>query len=256
MFNILFPYHSTFRSSFWCFFLYVEHQVEPPHLLTFGVIYCICGQPLNPRGTRFLCCSHGGGMDYIPWHGSKCFCLHWKRHGVSCDQTHVLSPASLQSSRELVDIMLLIDGICTLANVIIINPTQVDLVSQTTSFHRVVTKMVTQAKEGFYHNQHPINTFFSLTIEVFGCIHQQAYDFLHRCASMAWSPKGTNGLPLIILLAFYRWKMSIALQKVRIAFILRHIIIASEGSSRFTGLSSFSSLSSDLLVAIGRGLGT
>jgi hypothetical protein len=93
---------------------------------------------------------------------------------VSHDQAHVLSPPSLQSSCEQVNIMLLIDGICTLANVVIINPTQVDLVSQTTSFHRVVTKMVTQAKEGFYHNQNPINTFFPLAIKVFGCIHQQA----------------------------------------------------------------------------------
>jgi hypothetical protein len=84
VFNILLPYYSTFRSSLWCFFLYVEHQVEPPHLLTFGVIYCICGKPLNPTRIHFLCCSHGGGMDYIWRQGSKCFCLHCKRHGVSC----------------------------------------------------------------------------------------------------------------------------------------------------------------------------
>lgn len=51
--------------AFDVFFLYVEHQVEPPHLLTFGVIYCICGKPLNPTRIHFLCCSHGGGMDYI-----------------------------------------------------------------------------------------------------------------------------------------------------------------------------------------------
>jgi hypothetical protein len=126
------------------------------------------------------------------------------RFHVSCDQTHVLSPPFLQSSHEQVDILLSIDGICTLAYVVIVNPTRVDLVSQTTSLDKVVAKMVTQAKEGFYHDHHPINTFFPLAIEVFECIHQQAYDFLHICASMAWSPKGTNGLPLIILRAFYR----------------------------------------------------
>jgi hypothetical protein len=71
---------------------------------------------------------------------------------VSRDQTHVLSSPSLQSSHEQVDIMLLIDGICTVTNVIIVDPTRVDLVFQTTSFHEVVTKMVTHAKEGFYHN--------------------------------------------------------------------------------------------------------
>jgi hypothetical protein len=132
------------------------------------------------------------------------------RFHVSCDQTHVLSLPFLQSSCEQVDILVSIDGICTLVYVVIVNPTWVDLVSQTTSLDEVIAKMVTQAKEGFYYNQHAINTFFPLAIEVFECIHQQAYDFLHICASMAWSPKGTNGLPLIILCAFYRWKMSIA----------------------------------------------
>jgi hypothetical protein len=83
VFKFLLPYHSTFPSSLWCFFLYIEHWVELSHLLTFGVIYCICGQLLNPTWTHFLCCSHGGGMDYIPRHGSKCFCLHCKKHGVS-----------------------------------------------------------------------------------------------------------------------------------------------------------------------------
>jgi hypothetical protein len=51
--------------------------------------------------------------------------------------------------------------------------------------------------------------------------------------------------------------MSIALQKVQATFILRHIIIANEDSSRFTRLSGFSSISStDLLLATGGGLGT
>jgi hypothetical protein len=51
--------------------------------------------------------------------------------------------------------------------------------------------------------------------------------------------------------------MLIALQKVQATFILKHIIIANEGSSRFTGLSGFSSLSSsDLLLATSGGLGT
>jgi hypothetical protein len=104
---------------------------------------------------------------------------------ASHEQTHVLPPPSLQSSYERVDIMLLVDGIRTLANVVIVDPTQVNLVSQTASFHRVVATMATQAKEGLYHNQHPTYTFLPLAIKVFRCTHQQAYDFIHRCANMA-----------------------------------------------------------------------
>jgi hypothetical protein len=78
---------------------------------------------------------------------------------VSHEQTHVLPPPSLQSFCEWVDIMLSIDGIHTLANVVIVDPTTVDLVFQTASFHGVVTTMVTQAKEGFYHDRHPTYMF-------------------------------------------------------------------------------------------------
>jgi hypothetical protein len=38
-----------------------------------------------------------------------------------------------------------------------------------------------QAKEMSYHNQHSINQFLSLAIEVFGCLHKYADVFLHDC---------------------------------------------------------------------------
>jgi hypothetical protein len=50
----------------------------------------------------------------------------------------------LQSLRCRVDIVLLIDGVYTLVDVVIIDPTQVDLVL------RVVTIVVTQAKDDLY----------------------------------------------------------------------------------------------------------
>ncbi len=64
--------------------------------------------------------------------------------------------------------------------------------------------MVVQVKEGFYHDHHLIDTFFPLAIKVFGCLHQQADIFFHRCASMVWLVKGTGGCCLVILSVFYR----------------------------------------------------
>jgi hypothetical protein len=45
------------------------------------------------------------------------------------EQIHIFSPPFLQSSCQHVDIFLSIDGIGTLANVVIIDPTQADMVS-------------------------------------------------------------------------------------------------------------------------------
>jgi len=48
------------------------------------------------------------------------------------EQTHIFSPPSFQSSCLRVDIVLSIDGIGTLTNVVIVDPTQVDMVSSVT----------------------------------------------------------------------------------------------------------------------------
>jgi hypothetical protein len=67
--------------------------------------------------------------------------------------------------------------------------------------------MVTQAREGLYHDWRSINAFLPLAIEVFGYLHQQANDFFHRYANKVWSTKCISSLPLIVLHAFYKQKM-------------------------------------------------
>jgi hypothetical protein len=42
---------------------------------------------------------------------------------------------------------------------------------------RFVTFDAIQAKEKSYHDQHPTDQFLILAIEVFGCLHKQAYVF-------------------------------------------------------------------------------
>jgi hypothetical protein len=67
-------------------------------------------------------------------------------------------------------------------------------------------------KDGFYHDQFPVDMFFPLVIEVFGFLHQQVNGFFHRCANMAWGVTGNKGPPLSILCALYRQKVLVALQ--------------------------------------------
>ncbi len=51
--------------------------------------------------------------------------------------------------------MLSINGVCTLADVVIIDPTQVDFVSWATFFHGVVMRVAAQVKDGLYHKSVP-----------------------------------------------------------------------------------------------------
>jgi len=74
---------------------------------------------------------------------------------------------------------------------------------------------------------------------------------------MVWLAKGTSGPPLVVLYAFYRQRVSIVLQKMKVVFILRCVIIVAEGFLRLVMLSIFSSLSFfDMLLVISGGGGT
>jgi hypothetical protein len=57
---------------------------------------------------------------------------------------------------------------------------------------------------------------------------------------------------LVVLCAFYKQRVLVALQKTHATFILRHTIVAGEGPSRLTTFTSFPSLPfSNMLLTIG-----
>ncbi len=127
-------------------------------------------------------------------------------------------------------------------------------VSRVTLSHGVTTIVTAHVKNGLYCKWFPSDMFFLLTIKVFKCLHQQADKFLHQCANMAWGDKGIGSLLLSILHAFYRQKMSVALQVVS---ILRSVIVVGEGSSTLGVLSRGPPLSLfDMLLATRGCLGT
>jgi hypothetical protein len=87
-----------------------------------------------------------------------------------------------------------------------------------------VPSNATQAKEKSYHNRHPTNQFFPLTIETFGCLHKHANVFLHDYANAIWSLKGTKGLHLSTLVTFLRQKFLITLQRMQASSISNEAI--------------------------------
>jgi hypothetical protein len=65
--------------------------------------------------------------------------------------------------------MLSINGVCTLANVVIVDPAWVDLVSRVS--HGVVATIMVTIKYGFYHDQFLTKMLLPLNVEVFECLH-------------------------------------------------------------------------------------
>jgi hypothetical protein len=93
-------------------------------------------------------------------------------------------------SCQQVDIVFTKDGIRTLVDIIIVNPTWTYLLPQFYITQGFVTFDAVQAKEKSYHNLDPNDQFFHLVIEMFGCLHKQAnVFFLHDCANDIWNFK-------------------------------------------------------------------
>jgi hypothetical protein len=120
--------------------------------------------------------------------------------------------------------MLTKDGILTLANFVIIDRTCVDLLPRSCTIQGFVASNATQAKERNYHDQHHIDQLLFLTIEIFGCLHKQAYAFLHHWAIAIWSLKGLENPPLFVLVTFLCQRISIILQRIQTSCILSQVM--------------------------------
>jgi hypothetical protein len=138
---------------------------------------------------------------------------------VRQEQLHALSLTTFNSFCQQINIVLTKDGIRTLIDIVITNPTRTNLFPWSCATQGFVTFDTAQAKKKSYHYQHPIDQFLPLSIEVFECLHKQVNVFLHNCANAIWSLKGPKGPPLFALIIFFE-KISITLQRMQTSSIL------------------------------------
>jgi hypothetical protein len=89
--------------------------------------------------------------------------------------------------------------ICTLVDIVIIDPACAIFFFWSCKTQRFATSNVAQAKERSYHDQQLTDQFFRVTIEVFRRLHKHAYVFFHDCADAIWSLKRLEGPSLFYL---------------------------------------------------------
>jgi hypothetical protein len=205
-----------------------------PHLSIANILWCVCTHPINVISVHLLCCTTSN--EHMGTHDAICdtfvvitrdvdFHVKWK-------QLHALLSTTFHSFHWWVDIMLTKDGIHTLVNVVIANPTWVDLLHQSYATKKFVTFEIIQVKEKSYHDWHPIDHFLILTIEMFGCLNKQADVFLHDCLNAMWNFKRLEGLYLSVWVTFCCQKISITLQRMLDASIL-HLKSSDSNSSHY-----------------------
>jgi len=113
---------------------------------------------------------------------------------VFWEQTHIFLPSSFQSFHWWVNIILSIDGICTLADVIIVDPSQAYLVSWLVISCGVAVIVTVQVKEGFYCDHYPTNMFLPLAIKVLGVFTSSWTTFFNDVLTWHGQQKVTKAL--------------------------------------------------------------
>jgi hypothetical protein len=163
-------------------------------------------------GIHLLCCIHGN-VCMGPWCNLQHFCCHCVKCWLPCGMrtTTCASFDHFQSSHWWINIVFTKDGICTLTNIVIIDPTCPDLLLWSYTTQGFVAFDAIQAKKRSYCNLHPIDQFLPLVIEVFECLHKQVNVFLHNYANVIWSLKRPKGFLFSILVNFFHQKISITL---------------------------------------------
>jgi hypothetical protein len=210
------PSHSNFLYMLQNFLLCVAHQLGP--LSSFSFWLDSLHLWLAPRSIKDLLSFllPWWGMDRIPQCHLGCFYIHHERHGVSCFVWANSCPSTTFPS-----IFLL------------------------TTLHGVINWWHLHNGQ-CDHCQSHLNKFgftcyFFLWVGCYGgelsknrtlplstpnkCISSHCHKgfwllaptngrFFHQCANMAWSAKNIGGLFLVVLWAFYRWRMLTILQRM------------------------------------------
>jgi hypothetical protein len=99
-------------------------------------------------------------------------------------ETHVQREVShffLHHTQQQVDVFIIKNNFHTLMDIIIIDPTRIDMVQQTSTTTRVMT-MVAQENTRSYIEQAPSDDFIPFVIETYGCLHSHFDSFLIDCA--------------------------------------------------------------------------
>jgi hypothetical protein len=171
---IIRPIFLAFQLSSLVFSTTFQMWFRLPHFSLVGIFWFVCTHPIDPMGIHLLHCTHGNKhMQIHDGIHDIFFIIAWDvGFYVGWKQLHALFSTTFNFSHWQINIVLTKDGICTLADIVIANPIWVDLFPRFCATYGFATSNTTQAKKMSYCDWHPVNQFFLLAIEIFGCLHK------------------------------------------------------------------------------------
>ncbi len=107
------------------FFVMFRIQLEMPHPLIVSILWCVCTHPIDPIGIHLLHCAHDNERTWThdAVHDTFVTIAQDASFHVRRKQLHVLPSNIFNFSCWQIDIMFTKDGIRTLVDIVIANPT-------------------------------------------------------------------------------------------------------------------------------------
>jgi hypothetical protein len=169
--QLIFP---RFRLTSLVFSTTFQIRLGLPHPSIASILQCMCTHPIDPMGIHLLCCAH---VNKRTWthdvFATPLLSLHGMLTSMWSENNYM---RFLQTCWILLvnesTFVLTKDDICTLVDVVIVDPTWTNLFPWSHTTQGFVASNVAQAKERSYHNRHPIDQFLPLVVEIFGCLHK------------------------------------------------------------------------------------
>ena len=177
-----------------------------------GHLTCICGHSMDAQGTHLLRCPRGGERtaahdavrDAIAAIASE------SSYRVSREQSHQLPLRGNQTRGGRVDLLFTSPESRILGDVVIADPTRLDLVQRAARSDGTghAAHLAAAQKIRDYEHRHLGDDFIPFAIETYGTLDAAFNDFLRECARRACEARGSAGPPRSVLVASFRQRIS------------------------------------------------
>jgi len=164
-----------------------------------------------------------------PWYTLKYYCNYRIRKWSSCIEE--VSHLFLHHTGKQMDIFITKNSFWTLANVVIIDPTHIDLVQHALTMIMCAITIIVQNKAWSYTKWAPGDDFIPLAIKTYNCFHLRFDSFFTSCVHANITYHQQTSLVHSMLIFYYRQWMSIALQHVQAIVILQWATMFNHNSS-------------------------
>ncbi len=166
---------------------------------------------------------------FNPWYILKYNCNCHVKKWSSCTKKG-FPPFSPHTHRRI-DIVITINRFRTLGNVVIVDPTHINLVQQASMTTTHWATVATQDKEWSYTKWVLRNDFIPLAIKTYNCLHPHFGYFLSSCVHASIACHQQTSLVPSMLIFYFKQQMSIAFQRAQAITIFQQVATLSHNSS-------------------------